>query len=510
VSAALPCTPPGWLRPFWMVARGLDAAAPKTKPTVKSEAGLLKRPAAQPVLKRPAVQVKNESGKAAAKSQTRPSKPAGQAATTKKEPPRRPAAPPKVKKEGSGLLKRPAAASTLKRPAAVTKREPSRPAAKPKAGSKQTPAPKPATKAKAKASPKVAASKRAPAPAIKVKKEAAARAATSTGSRKPWLPTTLRDVAPAPDGASFDKIQDGLNKEGLGIILLEVVPVRGRFTRASFFEKDHLLLPVEVVGKSCEMAAEMRSTATSWKATSGSLSKALWRQFLAPSARDASVLAEKGSYRVAIPKLLGPLLFMRSAGDEWMRDPEVQSDWRDYFRFFHRVTLAWKMIFAQCDEVLGLLPAVGRPGGYRDRFQKLVQEWEDGANMTLEDVFASAGRRRPRAHMSMRVRIFSVDSSAPSLRFGVPATPQTALLAPTDPEEELVSQPPEVAAPASPEFVPQVAPAVPAALQPVHLPEPQMTAHQTAPQTAPEPLEQPLRSHPVQEVQHAPTPALVA
>ncbi|CAE8588555.1 unnamed protein product, partial [Polarella glacialis] len=217
------------------------------------------------------------------------------------------------------VLKRPSAAasSVMKRPAAASKAAPKRAGAasaarKTKTTTKQT---SKNTNAKTQKQTTKQTNKNTKAATTKASNKQTLKKRPAAAGRGPAAELNVRK--------SLDEIQDDLNAKGWGIILLE--PACTRSTLAALIKKDHLLLPVEVVGPACEVSGDMDEMRLSWAGGGTSLGNALWQHYIFPGTADAERMIHRGHFRAAFTELLGLLLFMES-DDCWLCDQEVACD----------------------------------------------------------------------------------------------------------------------------------------------------------------------------------------
>merc|ERR1712061_699212 len=124
---------------------------------------------------------------------------------------------------------------------------------------------------------------------------------------------------------TVNAIQNSLNKEGLGMILMARTP--SKTTLCDLFKSKHLLLPREVVGPACALASDMRRTEMGWMGGGTSLGNELWDAFITPGVRDAKFFMSKKDFRGAFATLLGLLLYTKQ-DDDWLRDQEIYCNWR--------------------------------------------------------------------------------------------------------------------------------------------------------------------------------------
>ena len=83
--------------------------------------------------------------------------------------------------------------------------------------------------------------------------------------------------------------------------------------------------------------------------------------------------------------LLGLLIYGNN-DDEWLQDNEEYLQAR-FYRWFVRLSTAWKGVLSVSDEVLGLPQVGGRVGGYRAPLLSLLEKWESVTNHTLAEVY---------------------------------------------------------------------------------------------------------------------------
>jgi len=188
------------------------------------------------------------------------------------------------------------------------------------------------------------------------------------------------------------------------LITLERMPVRKALSDQALLEKDHLMLPVEVVGPACELADDMQMLCGEWKGGGTSMGNALWFDFILNVLKDAEGELRRHNSRVAFSLALGLLLFMR-AEDGWLLDQEVYMDWKLFSGFFRRITALWKSLLALSDAKLGFAPRRGRIGGYRERLRSLLEEWQHETNEVLEESFDFHRPASATGPAQVRVRI---------------------------------------------------------------------------------------------------------
>lgn len=200
---------------------------------------------------------------------------------------------------------------------------------------------------------------------------------------------------------TLDEIQDSLNREGLGFILLASSP--NITTRAALLKKDHLILPADVIAVACELADGMREMQMDWMGGDTSLGNALWSDFVTPGVKEAWRLMRSKDIQRAFATLLGLLLYMHT-DDGWLRDQEVWCNWKEFSSFFSSISQAWKTLLSHSDARLGLASSGASCRSYRGRLLKMLQSWESETNSTLEEVFDEhEAKAKPR---KVRVTIF--------------------------------------------------------------------------------------------------------
>jgi len=208
----------------------------------------------------------------------------------------------------------------------------------------------------------------------------------------------------------LEKLCREFEQEGACLILFEEPRCRGRgaqqtLTRASVLAVDHLLLRKDVGLRALRLSSKMRSMELSWSGGNTSLGNALWDHFWIPSTEKAAKHVRDSNFGAALAELLGLLLYA-DAEDGWLTDQEVACEWKQFQHFFVKLSNVWKKVLGQGDKVLGLgLPRVGKPGGYRSRLSKLLENWELQTNKTLKEVFDD--HREDKWSSRARLRIFT-------------------------------------------------------------------------------------------------------
>ena len=142
----------------------------------------------------------------------------------------------------------------------------------------------------------------------------------------------------------------------------------------------------------------------------------LWRQFLVPLAHTAAAAVAAGDWQAALAELLALLLFGKFDSGSWVASPEARADLDTFRSFFSSVSVSWRTILAQPDDVLGLVPvngwnrpascvmhvirdpgkrstfllcglqAAGRPAGYREPILRMLGAWQHGVNDEIEEM----------------------------------------------------------------------------------------------------------------------------
>ena len=121
-----------------------------------------------------------------------------------------------------------------------------------------------------------------------------------------------------------------------------------------------------------------------------------------PKVREAHLKIQMKQWRKAFGILLGLQLFA-SGEDDWIRDQEVYTDFKEFGGWFSDYSSAWLQVLDRSDSQLGLVVVGGKEGGYRGVVREMLENWERRTNELFREVFDEFSEEDPRA----RVRMFS-------------------------------------------------------------------------------------------------------
>ena len=121
-----------------------------------------------------------------------------------------------------------------------------------------------------------------------------------------------------------------------------------------------------------------------------------------PKVREAHLKIQMKQWRKAFGILLGLQLFA-SGEDDWIRDQEVYTEFKEFGGWFSDYSSAWVQVLDMSDSQLGLVVVGGKEGGYRGVVREMLENWEMRTNKLFREVFDELADDDPRA----RVRMFS-------------------------------------------------------------------------------------------------------
>jgi hypothetical protein len=197
------------------------------------------------------------------------------------------------------------------------------------------------------------------------------------------------------DGA-FDAVRSTLAQSGLDVIMLEdPLP---NITMNGLLAQRHILLPKPVVASAMGLRKRMLNKVYDWPGGGTSCGNDIFFSHFQPLSKQAARDVKAGRFSEAFGPLLGLALFGLSE-DGWVNDNEVYME-SSFSGMFKTFSTAWKGLLAQSDGTLGLVPAVGKPGGYRGELTALIRKWELEINEDLS-MYDEHGAKP-------RVRIFSL------------------------------------------------------------------------------------------------------
>jgi len=212
------------------------------------------------------------------------------------------------------------------------------------------------------------------------------------------------DVDPAtlsPTERKFKEVLASLEQTDCKVMFLaepydEAKAKAKDLTAQKLLAVEHLMLPAPTVDVASRYSKRADRMVCGWPGGGTSCGNAVWHRFLRPALAEAEAAIERRDCAAALGPLLGILLIGRS-DEGWLRDQEEYCEWDSFAQWFADLSRAWQTVLAEPDGALGLASARGRKevGHYRGVLLRMLTEWEQEVNETLEEFeeFAEGGKK---------------------------------------------------------------------------------------------------------------------